>query len=68
LIKHRVEIVPETLELDRGRAGKCSDGGIGSHEPSRPKWQELGDRNPIPRHDEGLAAIESTHDLVASVP
>jgi hypothetical protein len=65
LIEQRINVLPETRELDFRRAGEDRDGSGGSHELPLSEGRKLADRNPVASHDEGLPPVERAHDLAA---
>ncbi len=67
LVKRRVDVGPEPLELHRRRTGKASDRGFRSNELPLPERHQLAYGHSVAGDDEGLSAIEGSHDLAALV-
>jgi hypothetical protein len=66
-VGERVNVGPEPVELDGGRACEGSDSGFRSDETTLPQRFQFADCHAIANHDECLATIERARDLSALV-
>lgn len=67
LVQDVIQVAPEPVELDRGRALEDADGSIRSNEPLVSKGDQLADWNAVPGDDERFATVKSAHDVAALV-
>jgi hypothetical protein len=68
VVDDRVDVRPEPVGCDGGRAGERGEGSLGGDEGAMAQRSELTDCHAVARHDKGLAAIERAHDVTAAVP
>jgi hypothetical protein len=67
LIEEPVDIDPEVVEIDYGRAGEDGGCGFRGDELSFSEGRQLADRHSVACDNERLAPVESAHDLAALV-
>jgi len=67
LIGDGVQVGAKAVEIDPGSAPESRHRRRRTDEPIASQGRKLPDRNPVARHDEGLAAVKLPHDLSAVV-
>jgi hypothetical protein len=67
LIDVTVDVRPELLVVDAGRAFECVEQNVPWDELAGPVWAQLTDGSAVPSHDEVLAPVERPHHLAAVV-
>jgi hypothetical protein len=67
LIEGRVDVVPESREVDLGSAREGRRRHIRADEPASLQRHELANGGAVASDHEGLASVEGPHDLATSV-